>query len=488
MRRNKIAWLLVPALLLAGCGKTAPADAQPTATTETAAAQTETPEAAAPGFANVGTLIQYPYTCGGYWGWNTGDAYYEIAQLPARNREMMALILKTDYATGKQAPLCNVPNCTHDSTACPAYLESWSRTNLLVLNGEVYVYYAGTDYWNGMAANETWEEAEELCRNAYPEYADEYPDEEEYLEVCRREYEREHSPSSLEKFNADLTARTTVWTFTQDMRDLEELSFAYCDENALYGWTGSSYDNTAGEIVRLDLATGGTQTIPLHNAEVVCGVQGNRFLTCRTVTDAPLPEQQGGEIYEEMLDNAISEYDWLDPCTLEREKICEMPYRGSDFLGLHKNRLYVMDNYWSDDSGWSHYSFAYYGQDGQRTELISDLPINFSFEHTDSGFMPAFSGQERGWLWGDEWGTHSYETINYRVDLDTGEMTKITQMQYRDGIYSVVSLMAQTNDGRWMIGYKPHSDTHNDRCDYGFISPQDFLNGSENYTPVEMWE
>ena len=50
-----------------------------------------------------------------------------------------------------------------------------------------------------------------------------------------------------------------------------------------------------------------------------------------------------------------------------------------------------------------------------------------------------------------------------------------------------VSVMAQTNDGRWLIGYKPHSSTHNDRCDYGLIKPEAFMSGSEDYTLVEMW-
>lgn len=67
-------------------------------------------------------------------------------------------------------------------------------------------------------------------------------------------------------------------------------------------------------------------------------------------------------------------------------------------------------------------------------------------------------------------------------------MHTMTQTQYRDGMYMGVSLMAQTNDGRWMVGYKPHSNTHNDRCDYGFIDPQEFWDGGENYTPVQMWD
>ncbi len=78
---------LLAALALTGCAA-APADALPAAeTAETAEmTTTETEEAAAQpvGF-TVGNLSEVPNTCGGYWGWNTGDAYYEIARLDDEN-------------------------------------------------------------------------------------------------------------------------------------------------------------------------------------------------------------------------------------------------------------------------------------------------------------------------------------------------------------------------------------------------------------------
>ena len=112
---------LLAALALTGCAA-APADALPAAeTAETAEmTTTETEETAAQpvGF-TVGNLSEVPNTCGGYWGWNTGDAYYEIARLDDENDQesMHALLLKTDYATARQTVLCNVPGCTHDLRA-----------------------------------------------------------------------------------------------------------------------------------------------------------------------------------------------------------------------------------------------------------------------------------------------------------------------------------------------------------------------------------
>ena len=140
---------LLAALALTGCAA-APADALPAAeTAETAEmTTTETEEAAAQpvGF-TVGNLSEVPNTCGGYWGWNTGDAYYEIARLDDENDQesMHALLLKTDYATAQQTVLCNVPGCTHDNAACPAWLEDWARTDLLVMPSGIYLSYAGLD-------------------------------------------------------------------------------------------------------------------------------------------------------------------------------------------------------------------------------------------------------------------------------------------------------------------------------------------------------
>ena len=183
-----------------------------------------------------------------------------------------------------------------------------------------------------------------------------------------------------------------------------------------------------------------------------------------------------------------SELVWLDPATMQREKICETErLDGSTiYVKIYNDRVYVQDNPQERSEYGTSYSLSYYSKDHQHTVLIDTLPMNLYLPSTDNGFMPMFGSEERGWIWAQDY-TGNGE-INYLIDLDTGEMHTMTQTQYRDGMYLGVSLMAQTNDGRWMVGYKPHSNTHNDRCDYGFIDPQEFWDGGENYTPVQMWD
>lgn len=332
---------LLAALALTGCAA-APADALPAAetaeTAEMTATETEETAAQPVGF-TVGNLSEVPNTCGGYWGWNTGDAYYEIARLDDENDQesMHALLLKTDYATAQQTVLCNVPGCTHDNAACPAWLEDWARTDVLVMPSGIYLSYAGLD------DTSPWEQVEKACRDDFEQgNVKNFADEEAYIDYCRHNYELSSRPSSIEKLNDDLTARETVLTFDPSL--LGSGYFAYCDENALYAKEYSDANNS--RILRLDLTTGEWSTLPLNLGEQVLGVNGHRFLTSRLLTDAPLPDYNDREAYNAALQNARSELVWLDPATMQREKICETErLDGSTiYVKIYNDRVYVQDN------------------------------------------------------------------------------------------------------------------------------------------------
>ena len=62
--------------------------------------------------------------------------------------------------------------------------------------------------------------------------------------------------------------------------------------------------------------------------EKIVGAQGGRLLTSRPVADAPLPDPgQNWEAYDAAMQNAVVEYDWLDPATGARSKVLERPAR-----------------------------------------------------------------------------------------------------------------------------------------------------------------
>ena len=130
--------ILTAALLLTACASAVPAQPADATTSPSAAASSPAqPDAAAsspsqpaaetsappltPKFP-VGHLLTLPQNQNSGPVWNTGDALYELRD--ASNMTPEALILKTDYAALTQSVYCDIPGCTHDSDACPAYLAS----------------------------------------------------------------------------------------------------------------------------------------------------------------------------------------------------------------------------------------------------------------------------------------------------------------------------------------------------------------------------
>ena len=159
---------------------------------------------------------------------------------------------------------------------------------------------------------------------------------------------------------------------------------------------GNTENNTPGRIVRLDIHTGETQEITLYANEQVLDAKGSRFLTQRVISDAPMPSYNDGDIYQAALQNARYEFDWLDPQTLEREKICDIPTTNAPyFVREYKGRVYVEDNMREVSDWGTQCSFAYYDESSTRTELVADLPVNAYMPQTDSGFMPVFGSEER---------------------------------------------------------------------------------------------
>ena len=84
----------------------------------------------------VGHLLTLPQNQNSGPVWNTGDALYELRD--ASNMTPEALVLKTDYAALTQSVYCDIPGCTHDSDACPAYLASDFCVGVMAVDGTVY--------------------------------------------------------------------------------------------------------------------------------------------------------------------------------------------------------------------------------------------------------------------------------------------------------------------------------------------------------------
>ena len=136
--------ILTAALLLTACTSAVPAQPADATTSPSAVASSPSQPAAetsapplTPKFP-VGHLLTLPQNQNSGPVWNTGDALYELRD--ASNMTPEALVLKTDYAALTQSVYCDIPGCTHDSDACPAYLASDFCVGVMAVDGTVYTY------------------------------------------------------------------------------------------------------------------------------------------------------------------------------------------------------------------------------------------------------------------------------------------------------------------------------------------------------------
>ena len=309
------------------------------------------PEAPAPSPApvTVGRLFTVPRTTGTSLGWNTGTACYELAQ-SAADYDRSARVLKTDYATGRQEPVCKVPGCTHDSERCPAWLPNWERHSLLVLGEEVFLLYTGFSPAEREALyGRPWEEYWATAYDSIVESGalDAIADMDAYKESVRADYALGRSPGYLDKISADGAARSRVFTLS-DARSWNAVDFQWCDGAALYGVQVDPYQQLATALVRLDLATGEAQDCPLLDNEQVLGVEGSRFVTIRYVSDEPLDPNADPELYNARMQNATAEFGLLTFPTGEREVLFREPNDRTvflnDFLGVRDGVLYFEKN------------------------------------------------------------------------------------------------------------------------------------------------
>ena len=351
-----------------------------------------------------------------------------------------------------------------------------------MFDDEVYFLYYALDPESRQSYQEQgWEGYLQNLRGS-EEYAA-AGDKAAYEERARRSYEQAISPSYLEKISADGLTRTRLFTLPEDMD--WDVSFRWSDGAALYGVQYGS--NHTSALVRLDLATGELTTLPLRDTEWPVAVSGNRFLISSVVSDEPLDWNSEPEVLNAQLQNATAVFSLLDVAADTREVVYQEPYDPitvyNGFSRIYNGKLYFLrvsavDN--TIDRVWVE---CYDPADGQLHPVTDSLGPSITAPGTASGFPPVRAGAGNRWMWLENYMTNQ----DWLLDLDTGELHEITQRQLRDGMWQTVSTMAQTNDGRWMIGYAPHSAAHNDRCDYGFIAPEDFLAGSEQYDRVEMW-
>ena len=436
------------------------------------------PEAPAPSPApvTVGRLFTVPRTTGTSLGWNTGTACYELAQ-SAADYDRSARVLKTDYAAGRQEPVCKVPGCTHDSERCPAWLPNGERHSLLVLGEEVFLLYTGFSPAEREALyGRPWEEYWATAYDSIVESGalDAIADMDAYKESVRADYALGRSPGYLDKISADGAARSRVFTLS-DARSWNAVDFQWCDGAALYGVQVDPYQQLATALVRLDLATGEAQDCPLLDNEQVLGVEGSRFVTVRYVSDEPLDPNADPELYNARMQNATAEFGLLTFPTGEREVLFREPNDRTvflnGFLGVRDGVLYFEKNNAAGD-GLQIVARDLSGAARVVTEEFPSQGLWVRGDRIDTLLPVGGSDPLRRLL------LENLDGQRYVLNVESGEWQALPGQAVP---------VAQTADGRWMVGTEFHTPGTYGRYNYALLSPDDLFAGSETYDTVMMW-
>ena len=466
------------ALLLAGslaaCGgqgenaPSATATPQPAATAETAPAE-ESPAPAGEFYTLFGGTF------------NTGDAFYYLDSKPG-----YCLVTKVDYTTAQQRVLCTVPGCTHDSDVCPAYVPGYGQSAFLfTVEDTVYVYHGVP----AMRFQGSWEEYYAQSVEPYLEewQASSGMTEEELVEVYRGRYAEAVAPAGIYRIEKDGAVRRDI--VCSD--DLANVVVRWCDGTALYGCYGGAKEWETSIGYRIDLQDGSVTTFTLLPSEWIAGAQGTRLLTNRVVTEVPLSEpSENWDAYQAALQNAVVEFDWLDPATGERSKVMEGPYNAfsygnSSFIGLCDGKLYLEDRTVQMYSGYQRNGYYTYDPaTGQRQDLVAPLPdSSMRLRAPGVGCLPGSMERQGRYLRFVGSSTGEGDDLAWVLDQQTGELTAVQQKV--DGTPWPVHVHALTDDGRFLIPVR-EQDPYTNGYAYALIDAEAFLQGSTDYTPVKM--
>lgn len=466
--KNYISIILTAAMTLTLAACTAAPDPAPLATPTpepTAAPAAPTPAPAAADF----------YTLKSYDGsFDDGTAYYEFTQ-----RLGYALLLKTDYAAAVQSVCCAVPGCGHDTDACPAYFPGRAGRYEVVAAGDtVYVWHISF-FYDDQSWDDYW--AEKLASGVRDREPFDTLTDAEFEAEYRGIWTEQSTPPCL--YAVDPAAGKTRTDLPLTYRDY---TVDVCDGSTLYGEGVTIPYRTQvspGRIgptpaCRIDLATGQAETFVLEPTEHYLAGFDGALLTCRYVTDAPLPTD--AEQYAAAIQSATVEIDRLDPRTGARTGLTERPYSNADyenngcFIGVYNGKAYFEEREIIPGSGFRRTVLTTVDAAGRAETVWDPWP--------QAEWVLGDDGGRYIWLYRDNYNT-SY-AARALLDTETGQITPVTQaLQTGSG---AVSLRGKAHDGRWLVVIG--ADSVGRTTDYGLIDADQFAAGSTDWQPVTMWQ
>lgn len=405
-------------------------------------------------------------------GCSDGAAFYSLRQLfiteegPGKIQSSW-LIMRLDFETRTQAPLCSLPGCTHENTDCPAYLCGILGKDdfaLAAVEGQLYVLHAAPA------------EALEAADSA------------------------EASPTVwLDAAAADGSGRRRVaelpsgWT-------LMKSSFPVTDGAALYGqYLDLSDDSAHG--VRIALETGEVTSFPfgLDDSEELLGAYGDQFILCRSdetilriaYPGVIAPERNG------LLWSRYGSYDTrslllYDPTagirTCRNNGLAQAGLSSIPYMLAQQGKLYYIP---TDD-------FAV-PQIVWQIDLLSDTArvlAEFPAPSADGWrslealqLCPAGPDSQEPYLLGSWWnGQNKF----FLLDVRDGSVQEIG-LRYKNSAGDPLCSrpVAQTDSGLWLVpvGRIDSADPWQiEQYLFALAAPETVISGEGEVFPIQMWE
>ena len=243
-------------------------------------------------------------------------------------------------------------------------------------------------------------------------------------------------------------------------------------------------------VARLDWQTGEVTTwdTSIPQIDEILGAVGNKILLTRIVSDMPLPTDP--EMYEAVIQNSQREFDLYDIATNTLEKLFAEPRYPEDggswkiYRGFRGDILYFAQRK-SDGDGYKEALLGYDLTTGTMQELYAEASSDWV---GGTGSPKSFSrgGQlELVFLQSTPDALHIYNAPDGQV-YNVPYHDPALNAAYGTG-ENYGCPIAVTRDGRVLVtdGYCQRNGHTVDA--YGLIDLDDYLAGSTDYQPVQMW-
>ena len=243
-------------------------------------------------------------------------------------------------------------------------------------------------------------------------------------------------------------------------------------------------------VARLDWQTGEVTTwdASIPQIHTVLGGAGGKVLLTRIVSDMPLPTD--AEMFEAVLQNSLMEYDLYDLASNTLEKLFAddfYPDGGwKTYLGYRGDMLYFVQGS-PDGDGYKEALLGYDLTTGTMQELYAEASSDWV---GGTGSPKSFSrgGQlELVFLQSTPDALHIYNAADGQV-YNVPYHDPTLNAAYGTG-ENYGCPIAMTGDGRMLVtdGYTQYPDYDYPTDAYGLIDLDDYLAGSTDYTPIQMW-